>query len=311
MPGKKNGRFCSKCEVRHSAPTGKKCRNEPVDDGNRFVGLYDELEKTDNHPDVEAKAGHSETDDFGAGSLKLGYGHGADLRRLEFKMEDRITRLESLVLSTLEELKRPKAQAGHPSGRVSEANSESSEDELFTTSRKQQPKTHRREPKYSHDCFTKEGEAVNNFNTVVLAGVRMIRQLSEAGENILPVLKHMEFVAKKSTMGSYRQEAYVSYDRAVRSRAEMEGLSAFGEIATEEVATSFCSENLYVNTGKGPSTKSRQSAKRKATKYCRAFNESVCDFKSCVYSHTCMACDDNTHGKQDCSKLKGKLSNSK
>lgn len=40
----------------------------------------------------------------------------------------------------------------------------------------------------------KEGENVTNFNTVVLAGVRMIRQLSEAGENIVPTLKHLEFV---------------------------------------------------------------------------------------------------------------------
>lgn len=215
MPGKKNGRFCSKCEIRHSAPTGKKCKRTLDNDKNRFAGLEDEFNQTDRSHDGDSKAGHSDTDDFGAGALELGYGHTAELRKLEFKMEDRLARLENLVYTTLDEVKGRKAQPELPLDKAPDGESDSSIDELFTKPRKTQTKAQRREPKYGQDQFIRDGEAMTSFNTVVLAGVRMIRQLAQEGESILPALKHLEFVAKKSTMGSYRQEAFVSYDRVV------------------------------------------------------------------------------------------------
>lgn len=124
----------------------------------------------------------------------------------------------------------------------------------------------------------------------------------------LALLQHLEFISKKALMGSYWSKAFISYDRAVRGRAEGEGVEAFTRIVTEEVATSFCAENLS-SSFKNQEGKPQNQSKKRPVKYCTAFNESSCPLKNCVFNNVCMACDEPGHGKMDCARLREKAEN--
>lgn len=310
MPGKKNTRFCSRCQIRHAAPTGKKCRGVLDDNQNRFVELYkdfEELEMTET--DKQAKnmadrdSGDSDPDRAATGMANPG------LQELEFKIQDRMVRLENLVINAISEFKDSKVDGSKK--RVPPADYSSSEDELFTKQTSARRREKRRDPEYSQQQFALEGENISSFQSVMLVGIRLARQLASNGDGNGAVLQHLEFIAKKALMGSYRHEAFVSYDRAVRGRAELVGLEAFSTIATEEVATCFCAENLISSNYKNQPAKNQGQQKKRPVKYCRAFNDSTCQYKNCVFNHVCMACDEPGHGKQDCGRLRGKSTSNK
>lgn len=175
----------------------------------------------------------------------------------------------------------------------------------FPSERSSRP---RRKEKYHHDRFILEGEVVSGFNSVMLAGIRTVRQLFVEGEDVVPALKHLEFMAKKSTMGVYKQDTYVEYDKTVRRRAGREGLKSLGQLETEEIATNFCPENMVSKDSKGAS---KASSKRKTIRYCRLFNDGCCTFKNCSYAHVCMACDELGHSRIECTKVKSKPAGNK
>lgn len=148
-----------------------------------------------------------------------------------------------------------------------------------------------------------EGETVVGFNSIMLLNIRTIRQLYSDGEDITPILKHAEFMAKKSTLGAYRHDTYSEYDKLVRRRADRDGLKEFGLLATEEIATCFCPENMLKHE-KNPVK--MVNSKKKTPPHCRQYNEGQCQYKNCVYSHICMCCDEQGHGHVECPKLRAK-----
>lgn len=151
---------------------------------------------------------------------------------------------------------------------------------------------------------------MTGLNTVLLAGICQVCHLVEEGETVDPILEHLEFLLKKSTIGVYRHNAYVGYDRWVRARADREGLNAFGDFATEELPTSFCAENLVSTKGKeGKSAKQGNAKSSKNTKFCQAYNNGSCSFRNCIFAHICQACDEPGHGKFECPRLKNKTGN--
>lgn len=161
-----------------------------------------------------------------------------------------------------------------------------------------------RKHRYKHDNYLFEGEAASGFNSVMLLGLRIVKQMLLYREDAFPMLKHLEFMAKKSTRGSYKNDTHVQYDKAVRRRADSDGPRSFGVIATEEVATSFCPENMYNKDFKGAGKPS--SNKKKQSRHCRAFNEGSCSYKNCVYAHICIVCDEQGHGRHECTRVKAK-----
>lgn len=119
-------------------------------------------------------------------------------------------------------------------------------------------------------------------------------------------------MAKKSTLVANKNETNetnIEYDKAVRRRADLEGPRSFGVLATEEIATNFCPENMY-NKDTKPSSKGAAN-KKKQIRHCRLFNEGSCTFKGCVYAHVCMGCDEQGHGRHECPRLKAKHGNNK
>lgn len=278
-----------------------------------FVDLFKEFEQVGTvaaHPtsEGEQEKAASELSPEGAAGGEAAI-ESRNIRDLEIKFQDRMTKLENLVVNTMSDLKL-KISSEKQRDRA-DSYSETSDEEMFVKPRSSKRRERRKEPKFSQQNVTLEGESVSTFQGVILVGVRLARQLSVEGEDVTPVLQHLEFMSKKSLMGTYRHTAFVEYDRAVRGRAELEGLEAFSSIATEEVATSFCVENLVPVNNRSSTGKSQNQPKKRSVKYCRAFNESTCSFKNCLFSHVCMACDEATHGKQDCNRVRGKAQTSK
>lgn len=296
MGHKKNSRFCDKCSFRHPAPTGKKCRRaveelqEDLEDvfGENLAAQEDQKEIVQPIVDepIEGAAAAVPASQFDA---------------LEARWEEKFQRLEKLITRT--NVSAPKKINHTEISSDSDSFSEGDEYELLPgleARRRRREKKHR----YRHDNFVHEGENVSGFNSVMLVGVRTVKQMLLYQEDALPMLKHLEFMAKKSTLGAYKNDTYVEYDKAVRRRAESDGVKSFGVIATEEVATSFCPENMYSKDSKSSGKPS--SSKKKQWRHCRAFNEGSCSYKNCVYAHVCMVCDEQGHGRFECTRVKAK-----
>lgn len=307
-------RACKGCGSKHGPPTGKKCRRRREEDLKQIVDVF-----TDGDPaegdweDIPAEV-PEHRDAIADG--------GQDLAALEVRFENRMQKLEQLVTNAMslkgdnpgkeKKIKRSSARKIVPEQDSSYSSSDLEEDfeyQPVSRNRKREGRPKRREPVYPQDEFLTDGETMNSMNTVMLAGIRQARHLLEEGQPVDPILKHLEFIVKKSTLGVYRHDAYISYDRAVRARADRDGLPAFGTIATEELATSFCTENLLSTKGKDGKAKQPTGGKSsKPPKVCRAFNEGACTFRNCIFSHSCLACDEAGHGKAECPKLKTKTS---
>lgn len=246
---------------------------------------------------------------------------GADF---ESRIENRLKKLEQLVSTEMVAIKANSSEV--PMKRASDTREKrrevinitsSSSDSDLDADLRVSSRSNRREgrakcktPAFPQDEFLQDGEVMSSLNTVVLAGIRQVRHLIGGHQEVGPVLKHLEFLLKKSTLGVYRHEAYISYDRAVRARAERDGIGAFGYMATEELATSFCPENLVAPRNRDGKSKLQGGGKSaKPTKVCRAYKDGSCSFKNCIFAHSCLACDEAGHGKCDCPRLRPRNGN--
>lgn len=307
-------RSCRGCGAKHGPPTGKKCRRGREEELHQIVDVFRDRNPT-NEEWEDIPAEEQEPQD----AIAVG---GHEITAMEARFENRMLKLEQLVTNALSvdggRANKEKRNKGAPAKRVthnldsSPASSdleEGFEYQLVSCNRKRDVRPRRKEPVYPQEDFLKDGETMSSMNTVILAGIRQVCQLLEENQPADPLLKHLEFIIKKSTLGVYRHDAYISYDRAVRARADKDGLPAFGTIATEELATSFCPENLLSTKGKDGKAKQQVGGKStKPPRVCRAFNEGSCTFRNCIFSHSCLACDESGHGKADCLKLKTKTS---
>lgn len=303
-------RPCRNCGGKHGPPTGKKCRRRRETDVERVLDLFADQQGIDEDwEDVESMVAADQPPAILKEAAPIG---------LEAKLEARMDRVEEMVASAMTSIKALAIQndktIGKPPRRgmvqVSPPLSESEEDVEFLSSARnprREGRARRKEPAFQQDEFLQSGETISGLNTVLLAGVRQVRHLVENGQEASPLLKHIEFLLKKSTLGVYRHEAYVAYDRTVRARADRDGIEAFGYMATEELATSFCPENLVASKNRdGGSRTKNQGKSPKTTKFCRAYNEGSCTFKNCIFSHACLACEEQGHGKCDCPRLRSR-----
>lgn len=80
---------------------------------------------------------------------------------------------------------------------------EDDDDDLFPTNPRLKSCRKKATP-FSQANQTKEGENVSTLNTVILMGVHLVRQMLDAGDDPIPLLKHIEFITKKSTLATYK-----------------------------------------------------------------------------------------------------------
>lgn len=83
----------------------------------------------------DGKASRHRADELGAGALEVELGQGAELRKLEFKMEDRLARQESLVYSTLDEMKGRGPRVEPPLDKLSDRESDLDSEDVYVKPR--------------------------------------------------------------------------------------------------------------------------------------------------------------------------------
>lgn len=128
------------------------------------------------------------------------------------------------------------------------------------------------------------------------------RRKKHRNMDVTTLVHHLKFLATKAVKATYKPEAFILYDKAVRQRAAKTGLAAFGQVSQEEVVLQFCPENMVYKAKPGKKSDAPQS-KKKTNSYCKHFNDDDCHFKGCVYAHRCMACDDVNHGRKSCPSM--------
>ena len=145
----------------------------------------------------------------------------------------------------------------------------------------------------------------------MLIGIKTIEKLVTEKNDPLPVVRHVKFLAKKSTKKMFESVAFVKYGEAVRDRVNEKGPAQFGIIETDEVYSHFSLENTIRVMGKGPAIQKGRGTSRTANvnkdeTHCIRFNNYDIGCKEkCSYLHACYVCDFKDHGKRDCPKKSG------
>lgn len=136
--------------------------------------------------------------------------------------------------------------------------------------------------------------------------MRTIQDVLEKGEEVKPIVKHVEFMSKKALQCQYLPETFSAYDACVRERASRESVTSFGVVDQCETAMYFSKENMVHKANR--SNKQGQG-KKKGKQACWAYNDGACQFKFCNYGHFCSACEEGGHGRRDCPTLRKKNRN--
>lgn len=281
-------RFCSKCESKHAKPTGRKCKRSPPKPMVDFSPVDDIFEDfvEDTHT-----------------ALPSPHGHQAQPTPIDDNKptEDRVQELEDRMLAKFASFERSLLKAiGSVNPKTSKTPSSpyldscsSSEEEGACAS----PPRTKAKKKFRSSKFIREGETITSFEGVILVAIRTIQAIYDSGEDPTPVIRHAEFLAKKASMIAYKPESYIGYDQRVRERANYQGITAFAEVAAEDIATYFCQEHMIARQSKAGR---QQATVRKPKRTCINYNESSCSYKGCQYAHICAACEDPSHGRRDC-----------
>ena len=146
---------------------------------------------------------------------------------------------------------------------------------------------------------------LDNVEALFLVNTRTVRILLEQGEPteaVISVLEHVEMLCEKALTRIYRPSALIGYDKAVRTRANVDGVEAFGRVRNVDVLRHFSFDATIV-AGKGGNTKKSSGGSNKSsdTRSCFRFNsEEGCKLTQCKYPHVCMFCRATTHGSPAC-----------
>lgn len=267
MSGQRKWRHCNKCERKYPSPTGKKCKGVYLDVFSDSSRDFDKELETVGIPNTVA--GSEAGSPLGSGCAGAG------------PMEHRLSCLEDMLSQLLikeEQSKKPARTSSSPF--ASDAEEDDSCEQL---SRRLKSKR-----RFCHSKFLEESETVSTFEGVMLVGLRTIQHLVEEGRDPKPLYKHLEFIAKKATIGRYKYKAFVGFDSRVRDRAGAYGIQIFAEMSAEDVATFFCAKNMWISKDK-PGKKGSESGRRKQGNPCLLFNNSSCTYKFCNIQ-PCLPC---------------------
>ena len=83
--------------------------------------------------------------------------------------------------------------------------------------------------------FLEKHRKIDSIETLLLVNVRLIKQMSEEGRDVVGIIDHMELLIEKSLTKIYLLNSLVTYDASVKNRASENGLNEIGEVCNSEV----------------------------------------------------------------------------
>ena len=160
---------------------------------------------------------------------------------------------------------------------------------------------------FNHSSYTHKGEAVDSFEKLMVVTFKTMEELMSLGKDVKGLVRHGLALSEKASTGIYKVDAFVKYNESVRDRAGRQGPSTFGEVNQEDVMRHFCYDNAETHRVGKLSSKAPVAAKKRGEKICLKYNgENGCNFKSCTFKHSCIACEEPGHPRKECKALKKK-----
>ena len=159
---------------------------------------------------------------------------------------------------------------------------------------------------FSQANFLDRHEKCDSFDKLMLVNIRTVNKTIDQGNDAQPILDHMEMLCVKAATKIYVVRALIDFDKAVRDRANLKGISAFKNIETSDMLAYFSYDNTIVAVASRskPKTTNKNGDNIRS---CFAFNRAIgCSSQNCRYKHMCMFCKSSSHGSYEC-KMEGKM----
>ena len=314
--------MCTKCGVRHSAPTGKKC-------------AY--VKETENLT-LKSQQG-AVSNGLQASPQDLPNAVDADRLTPAVEVEERmdvversVTQMKTMMSQVLLAVGVKETDQDLTESQVEGSTEDDSFVQVRSRKKKKSKRTHKKKSRrtrstsassvtsgseseegntkqYAQKRFLAKDVKAKSVEDILLIGVKSIEKAVTDKCDPLPVVRHVKFLAEKATKRMFEPVAFIKYDEAVRKRVNETGIAQFGVIETDEVYSHFSIENTVKVTAKsstfvkgGRGARAGASA-NKSEIHCIRFNNYVDGCKGrCSYLHACYVCESKDHGKRECPK---------
>ena len=319
---RKKGNMCTKCGVRHSAPTGKKCAH---------------VKETENST-VNSQLG-SVSNGIQASPSEVPKAVDADHLAPAVEVEERmdvversVTQMKSMMAQVLLAVGVKETDQELTESQVEPSSGEDDFVQVRSRKKKKSKRSHKKTSRrtrstsassvtsaseseegntkqYAQKRFLAKDVKAKSVEDILLIGVKSIEKALTDKCDPLPVVRHVKFLAEKATKRMFEPVAFIKYDEAVRKRVNETGIAQFGVIETDEVYSHFSIENTVKVTAKsstfvkgGRGARAGASA-NKSEIHCIRFNNYAEGCKGrCSYLHACYVCESKDHGKRECPK---------
>ena len=158
--------------------------------------------------------------------------------------------------------------------------------------------------------FLERHRKIDSIETLLLVNVRLIKQMSEEGRDVVGIIDHMELLIEKSLTKIYLLNSLVTYDASVKNRASENGLKEIGEVCNSEVLRHLSYDGTVIAqkmASQGKQSNKKSVSTSSSQNSCFAFNRPEgCKFNPCRYRHVCSGCNTQGHSVVNCKKSEPK-----
>ena len=250
--------MCTKCGVRHGAPTGKKCAQ--LGEGEKLIPKPQEGAVTNGLQvpiSVESKAVVADhltppvderIDEVEKSVTQMK--NMMTLRAVGVKDTEQDLTDSPVEMSTgngfFQVRSRKKKSSKRSQRKYHHFRARSTSDSSVTSaSDEDEGKT----KEFARKRFLANDVKAKSVEDILLIGIKMIHKAVTEKSDPLPVIRHVKFLAEKATkkMFAFESVAFVKYDKAVVNE---KGIGQFGIIETDEVYSHFSLENTVKVTGR-------------------------------------------------------------
>ena len=185
--------------------------------------------------------------------------------------------------------------------------------------------------RYLPECERKKQNPIDSSEKLISLLTQLIDDIHDTGEDTKGLRKHMIYVATMAATGIYDIKALVSYDAAVRDKADKDGLECVTGVDTNlsnfhlGYAGTKHARNLKNAGGSSSNSQGGQGRPRKQgnkkqgqnqgftgwRKYsadqgcCFTFGAGVRQCEGCDFKHECAYCNSTSHGMLHCKQHDG------
>ena len=320
---RKKGNMCTKCGVRHSAPTGKKCAYVKETENSTL----------NSQPGAVSNSIQASPQDLPNAVDADHLAPAVEVQERMDEVERSVTQMKTMMFQVLLAVGVKETDQELTESQVEPSSGEDNFVQIRSRKKKKSKRSHKKTSRrtrstsassvtsaseteegntkqYAQKRFLAKDVKAKSVEDILLIGVKSIEKALTDKCDPLPVVRHVKFLAEKATKRMFEPVAFIKYDEAVRKRVNETGIAQFGVIETDEVYSHFSIENTVKVTAKsssfvkgGRGTTRAGAGSNKSEIHCIRFNNYTEGCKGrCGYMHACYVCESKEHGKRECTK---------